>query len=213
MLDVAQLITEEQAKHKKASRAIPDEAIDTMQRTLINKGYLISVCPSAHRSLAEYLIRAKAGDPRGLCLAGQCGLGKTKFLSEYIDCRMLTSGEIVKRYMADGYTEGFGEWVHGTYHSGLCHVQAQDVSIDELGWEKTAKRYGETLDVLADIIGERYNHWRNHGAKTHLTTNLTAKELDQRYGRRITDRIREMCFIVKFDGKSARGIFSDVPGI
>ena len=184
---------------------VPAAAVEKLQGLMETRdGYFRKYAPNAHARCAEYLIRRKAGDPRGLFLVGACGLGKSRFCQDYLGAKIRTAGDIVKRYIEIGWGDNFAEWVHGTYNELQLKIPAEELVIDELGWEPVAKRYGETSELLADIIGERYAIWQTHGIKTYIVTNLEPKQVEERYGRRITDRINEMCIGVQFKGTSAR---------
>ena len=75
------------------------------------------------------------------------------------------------------------------------------VFIDDLGEEPTSvQRYGNTLTPIVDLIERRYEA----KAYTFISTNLTYKQIADKYGERIADRIVEMCHVVKFNNKSYR---------
>jgi len=42
----------------------------------------------------------------------------------------------------------------------------------------------------------------NHKVKTHVTTNLNAQELEDRYGNRVRSRMREMMNLIAFNSSS-----------
>jgi DNA replication protein DnaC len=79
------------------------------------------------------------------------------------------------------------------------------VIIDDLGKEPTCVLYGQTEEVLDRVMCQRYDDWCRTGAKTHATSNLSPLELDRRYGRRITDRLRDLCVWVELKIPSQRG--------
>ena len=62
--------------------------------------------------------------------------------------------------------------------------------IDEMGLEPTfAKVYGTEITPIADVLAHRYNIM----LPTIITTNLNNEEIQQKYGARIEDRLREIC--------------------
>lgn len=74
--------------------------------------------------------------------------------------------------------------------------------IDDLGLESDASRFGNKVDVLKNLMLIRYDIRDN--AKTFITTNLNINEIEERYGKQVIDRLKEMCFFVKLEGTSRR---------
>lgn len=73
--------------------------------------------------------------------------------------------------------------------------------IDDLGCEPvSAKSFGTETTPLATIIAARYNAL----APTIITTNIDQKDLVERYGIRIYDRMLETYELIAFDNKSYR---------
>jgi chromosomal replication initiation ATPase DnaA len=198
----------EQAKNEllsvKEITATPEEIAQTQQR-LVEAGYSNKYAPQAHKALAEYVVRDGKGDKRGLFLYGKCGTGKTHFLQKFIRQRFFTANIIQKRYMDKGANQVFEEWVHGHYVDTYVSTPPKPLIIDDIGTEPTSKRFGETREILEHVISMRYSYWQQYGVKTYITSNMTGAMLDAKYGRRITDRIKEMCFPITFEGESARG--------
>lgn len=80
-------------------------------------------------------------------------------------------------------------------------VMQDMLGIDDLGEEpKEVMSYGMIYTPLIDIISERYNRQ----LATIITTNLTDKQLSEKYGPRIYDRFREMVDTVTFINPSYR---------
>jgi DNA replication protein DnaC len=48
----------------------------------------------------------------------------------------------------------------------------------------------------------RYDLFVSRGIPTHVTTNLSASELEEKYGNRLRSRMREMFNLVAFDKNS-----------
>jgi len=55
---------------------------------------------------------------------------------------------------------------------------------------------------MAEILLSRYDLFVSKGIPTHLTTNLSASELESKYGNRLRSRMREMFNLVAFDKNS-----------
>ncbi|MGE4587257.1 MAG: hypothetical protein AB7D05_07945 [Mangrovibacterium sp.] len=73
---------------------------------------------------------------------------------------------------------------------------------DDLGVKQPLKYFGNDCQVMAEIILSRYELFVSKGMLTHVTTNLSASELEARYGTRVRSRLREMYNMVAFDKDS-----------
>ncbi len=79
---------------------------------------------------------------------------------------------------------------------------------DDLGIESTGCHYGKECNVMGEILLSRYDLFTQTGqsysqsCKTHITTNLNAKELEDRYGSRLRSRLRESYNLIGFDKTS-----------
>ncbi|MDO6603881.1 hypothetical protein Q4538_14170, partial [Arenibacter palladensis] len=77
---------------------------------------------------------------------------------------------------------------------------------DDLGSETVANnvyQYGKE-DIFVRILLNRYRNFENLGTKTHITTNLNSSQIEDRYGRQISDRFVRMFNLLKLDGPSRR---------
>ena len=63
--------------------------------------------------------------------------------------------------------------------------------------------FGKDCNVMGEILLSRYDLFLSHKTKTHATTNLNAKELEERYGNRVRSRMRQLFNLIAFD-KSSR---------
>ncbi|WP_182835556.1 ATPase [Flagellimonas lutimaris] len=154
--------------------------------------------------LCNYMIRdydscKKYGlDPnKGLLLSGPVGCGKTslmrllKFLVPYQ--RPYTV--IPSRNLVFGFN-------HIGYKTISDYGDGQYFCFDDLGVEPLGKHFGKDCNVMGEILLSRYELFVNHQVRTHCTTNLNAKELEERYGKRVRSRMRQMFNLVAFDHNS-----------
>lgn len=75
------------------------------------------------------------------------------------------------------------------------------LAIDELGVESTeAKLFGNIGEPLIDLLCERYDKQ----LCTIISTNMGLKEIEERYGRRVSDRFTEMFTAIPFTEQSFR---------
>jgi hypothetical protein len=150
---------------------------------------------------------------KGLLVFGNVGCGKTVAMRlfeknplqcySFISCRSVETAydndgvEAVSKYsnvaLINNPTQNYGQQVKG-------------YAFDDLGTESDAKHFGKTLNIMEAIILNRYDNTQLRGAFTHITTNLSKEEIEQRYGVRAFDRFRQMFNIIDFpeNAKSRR---------
>lgn len=152
---------------------------------------------------------------KGIILFGGVGVGKTTLMrafgrnqrASYVlrMCReiedefsMKDGGDrILKQYSAPLYPKDIVDNPFGHRAFGIC--------FDDLGTEPLSKFYGKDANVMAEIILNRYDK-ELPNIMTHITTNLSVKEIEDKYGSRVTDRMREMFNLISFppEAKSRR---------
>jgi DNA replication protein DnaC len=120
-----------------------------------------------------------------LWLVGNVGVGKTYFFDCLNKIRRARGGDpIIKLSMIEtqGWTmEQAAEWARD--------YADYDVVIDDLGAEPLLNHYGEKIEVFPYLLEKRMNRTRR---RTHMTSNLSAKDILKRYDRRVADRIAQM---------------------
>jgi DNA replication protein DnaC len=55
---------------------------------------------------------------------------------------------------------------------------------------------------MAEILLSRYDIITSKKIQTHITTNLSASEIENVYGNRVRSRLRELCNLVAYDRSS-----------
>jgi len=152
---------------------------------------------------------------KGLLLSGPVGCGKTSLMKLLPQIRpyrrpfeLIPTRNIIFDFNANGYD------VLTPY------TQNEVFCFDDLGIESTGCHYGKDCNVMGEILLSRYDRFsqisqslshsqhhchpeRSRRVKTHLTTNLNAKELEDRYGTRLRSRMRESYNLISF-GKNAK---------
>lgn len=159
--------------------------------------------------LIEYFLDSDRFEKRGYSLSkgihciGNIGTGKTKAF-EVI--REMTRGTkrffamVECRHIVRDY-KGMNDSVIDLYgrHSNTT------VCFDELGLEEQGVRvFGNTTNVMAEILTDRYKLFTDKGIKTFTISNLDMKNFKLVYGDRLYDRIREMSNIITVKGDSFR---------
>lgn len=138
---------------------------------------------------------------KGLLLSGPIGCGKTSLMNlmKYLapaenkfsvkPCR-----DISFEFIQDGY-----EIIH-LYSKGKLHqAEPRTYCFDDLGTENNIKYFGNECNVMAEIILSRYDLFISKKLQTHITTNLSASEIEKNYGNRVRSRLRELCNLIAFD--------------
>jgi DNA replication protein DnaC len=138
---------------------------------------------------------------KGILLSGPVGCGKTSLLNLM---KHLTSTEhkfIVKpcrdisfEFIKEGYE------VIQRYSSGnKLQSGVKNYCFDDLGTENNLKYFGNECNVMGEILLSRYDLFINKKIITHITTNLSAGEIENQYGNRVRSRLRAMLNLISYD--------------
>ena len=200
-----------------------DEPIEVEKRPEWFKACCKYVCPNfkiddSNRNIMNQLFlytdgrSEKLDSNKGLLLRGDIGTGKSTIMQILNRYSYFTRGKARGGYPIGGFridsasciANGFS--MRGkdalelyTYNNGTPRM----ICFDELGREPIpAKYFGTELNVMQYIFQCRYE--LRHEAITHVTTNLTIKEIQRIYGAYIADRINEMFNVLDLNGASRR---------
>ncbi len=127
---------------------------------------------------------------KGLLLIGDCGLGKTLLATCVLPV-------IIHRNIRK---------IFACYSAREINKKEKDIEnshliiIDDIGVEDIKNNYGEKKGVFSSIVdcAER------RGDILIITTNLTFKDIEKKYGARTLDRLKAITKWVVFSGKSFR---------
>lgn len=158
--------------------------------------------------LAAYFLRDEARCrqhgillDKGIMLTGPIGCGKTslmqlmRFLTQPNNRYVVKSTrDITFEFIQEGY-----EIIHRYSRGKLYAAEHRHYCFDDLGIENNIKYYGNECNVMAEILLSRYDLFIGHGVITHITTNLSATEIEEVYGNRLRSRLREMVNLIGFD--------------
>lgn len=142
---------------------------------------------------------------KGILLTGPVGCGKTtlinlmKFFIQKENQKFITKPcrDISFEFIQDGFSI-----IHKYSKGSLYEYAARPFCFDDLGTENNLKYYGNECNVMAEILLTRYDLFVSTNLITHLTTNLSASEIEEIYGNRIRSRLREMLNLISFDKNS-----------
>lgn len=141
---------------------------------------------------------------RGILLAGPVGCGKTSLMTIMKHLTAIEHKFVMKpcrdvsfEFIADGY-KIIHDYSKETRLRGGYHV-ASLYCFDDLGIESSLKYYGNECNVMAEILLGRYDCFVNKKIPTHITTNLSASEIESHYGIRVRSRLRELVNLIAYD--------------
>lgn len=141
---------------------------------------------------------------KGMLLSGPIGCGKTTLMSlmKYLatpqnkyylkSCR-----EVSFEFIKEGY-DVISRYSKPSLHQSKVGI----ICFDDLGTENNLKYFGNECNVMGEILLSRYDLFINKKVKTHLTTNLSASELEHHYGNRVRSRLRESFNLIAFNNNS-----------
>ncbi|WP_194766514.1 ATPase [Tamlana sp. I1] len=131
---------------------------------------------------------------KGILLSGPVGCGKTSLMQllRYVVPHQKAYKIIPARNIVFGFN-------HLGYKTIEDYGNGNYFCFDDLGVEPIGRHYGKDCNVMGEIILSRYDLFISTKLKTHVTTNLNAQELEERYGKRVRSRMREVFNLVAFD--------------
>ena len=150
---------------------------------------------------------------KGILLSGPVGCGKTTLMKlmrhlvpHHRPYKIIPTRNIVFAFNNIGYSiiQQYGD------NHFFC--------FDDLGVEPEGRHFGNDCNVMGEILLSRYERYTqchpelpvlsmSKGSRrasitnnmTHITTNLNAEEIEDRYGNRVRSRLREMVNVIGFD--------------
>lgn len=133
---------------------------------------------------------------KGILLLGPIGCGKTTLMKLL---RHLVPFQ--KSYEVISCRNIIFSFNHLGYKTIEDYGSSKFFCFDDLGIEMSVKHFGQDCEVMGEILLSRYDLMTSNKQKfkTHITSNLDADQLEERYGNRVRSRIREMCNVIAFD--------------
>lgn len=142
---------------------------------------------------------------KGVLLSGPIGCGKTSLMTLMRFVPPPERNPIIKscrdvsfEFIQEGY-----EVIWRYSRMAFNNQQPRVHCFDDLGAEQALKYYGNECNVMGEIMLSRYDLYMANDMITHITTNLSASELESLYGSRVRSRMREMFNLIAF-GESAK---------
>lgn len=134
----------------------------------------------------------------GILLCGNCGNGKTTTMNAFLS---------VSKYLAPP-----GIDIESTSARRISQIAKDEeimraakgvkvLCIDDMGLEPTEiLDYGNAINPVIEIMEQRYRQQ----LFTFITTNLTPKQIREKYGDRIADRFNEIMKCIVYDNPTFR---------
>lgn len=149
--------------------------------------------------------RCRLDTKKGILLWGSVGCGKTTLMN-FLRFNQSNSFAVISvRKISNEYVQhGVGSiakykvLLPSTDHNATFGQKEIGICFDDLGTEVDKKHFGNESNVMAEIILDRYDKHNILHGKTHITTNLSADEIGERYGDRVASRCKEMFNILTF---------------
>ncbi|MEC4004851.1 ATPase [Flavobacterium sp. SUN052] len=141
---------------------------------------------------------------KGILLSGPVGCGKTSLMNlmKYLTATehkfsVKPCRDISFEFIQEGY-----QIIHKYSNGKLYQFEPRVYCFDDLGTENNLKYFGNECNVMAEILLSRYDLFISKKLQTHITTNLSATEIEKTYGNRVRSRLRQMVNLIAYD-KSA----------
>jgi DNA replication protein DnaC len=138
---------------------------------------------------------------KGIMLSGPVGCGKTSLMNIMKHLTPIEHKFSVKpcrdisfEFIHDGY-----EIIHKYSKGRQYQSEAKTICFDDLGTENNLKYFGNECNVMAEILLSRYDLFTSKKLQTHITTNLSASEIETHYGNRVRSRLRQMINLIAYD--------------
>lgn len=176
------------------------EVVESRRRTFI----LNDEVKSQIEQVADWLI---TGDKPFLILCGSCGNGKTSMMRAI--GRMasamqlaITGGQQMVKLQEEQATE-IARSIKYDYFGWKAMCATSFLGIDDMGEEPAEVRsYGNYLRPITELLQYRYDKL----LPTVITTNLTPRQITEKYGLRIADRLTEVAKKIAFLNPSFRSV-------
>lgn len=142
----------------------------------------------------------------GLIVLGKPSIGKTMVINSWLSTELksavyLVADEIASEYSLNGEKAYYD--IRDDKNKIPYTIRKRDpipLCIDDIGSESDALHFGASRNVIKDVITKMY---RNNNT-LFGTSNYSIDELQQRYGTRVIERLKEKCFFVVLEGPSYR---------
>jgi DNA replication protein DnaC len=141
---------------------------------------------------------------KGILVSGSIGCGKTSLMNLVRPFAYHSS-----KYKIKTCREVSFEFAKNGFEAINCYTLKQanqsklnGYCFDDLGAEQQIKHFGNDCNVMAEVLISRYEQFVENKSVTHITTNLSASEIENGYGNRLRSRMRQMFNLITFDSRT-----------
>lgn len=138
---------------------------------------------------------------KGGLFTGARGIGKTLNMDIY--CKLATD---ILKTPCEAFETTEIEINYKTFGSGFLERIAKlpVLIINDIGIESDLNDFGTHRNIVADLLFIRYREFQMSGKRTFCTSNFNINSLNERYGKKLADRFKEMFEYVELKGESKR---------
>ncbi len=188
------------------------ELIEDIGKEIYGEKFSISApnIKSKYKSIYEILSNPKK-HTKGIFITGGIGVGKSALMK--VMQRLFKDSDRRFRWVTAYELKDMSEEMTVAEIKKIYGYQFKcDLYIDDIGFGTDVKRYGNTVNIITEILMERYDLFITSGYKTHISSNMAAfikgdstiSTIETIYGNRVLDRIKEMCNLIIWQGESQR---------
>lgn len=149
---------------------------------------------------------------KGILVAGNFGTGKTWMMKLFQQNARQTfylrsAKDIAQAYLVSEDKKIPAEYIelfkNPANDASVFYQPVSGLCIDDMGAENKKNNFGNIMNVVGDLLEERYAK-KLTGVFLHATTNLSAGELKEFYGERVASRMREIFNFIELPGLDRR---------
>lgn len=106
--------------------------------------------------------------------------------------------DISFEFIKEGY-DVVNRYTRQSFFKNGHHETPKHFCFDDLGTENNLKYFGNECNIMAEILLSRYDLFISRKLVTHVTTNLSATEIEGLYGNRVRSPMRELFNLIAFE--------------
>lgn len=118
-------------------------------------------------------------------------------LADYPRHRLMPCREVALEYTRKGY-DAIQRYTKQSFNLYTGHPFT--ICFDDLGQESPVRYHKAPIcNTMAVILVSRYQYFLHNGMVTHITTSLSNREIEEKYGKQVKNICRELFNVIAFD--------------